>query len=73
MDFFSFLVVLDTETGEWLGTNRPETSNHGSNGQGHNQPTYWQRFHHAAASVGSIIYIYGGLGEGNLENFKFLH
>lgn len=61
--------MLDTETGEWLGTNGPETSNHGSNGQYHNQPNT-RRFHHAAAPVGSIIYIYGGLRDGNLEICK---
>ena len=47
--FLCFFVVLDTSTGVWV-----DTSNE-----------VMRRSLHAAASIGSRIYVYGGIREGN--------
>ncbi|CAH8251027.1 unnamed protein product [Arabidopsis lyrata] len=51
--------VLDTETGEWLDADRPETSMSGAYRQ--NQYQLMRRYHHAAASFGTHMYVHGGI------------
>lgn len=63
-----FLAVINTETGEWLETNGPESTTSGSIRQNQNQ--LMRRYRHAAASVGSRIYVYGGVKEGKILKFS---
>ncbi|EOA37677.1 hypothetical protein CARUB_v10012319mg [Capsella rubella] len=54
--------VLDTGDSKWLDITGPETSStSGSNRQ--IQYQFMRRFHHASASVGSYMYVHGGLKE----------
>ncbi|CAA0160706.1 unnamed protein product [Arabidopsis thaliana] len=61
IDGEAVVAVLDTETGEWVDTNQPETSASGANRQ--NQYQLMRRCHHAAASFGSHLYVHGGIRE----------
>lgn len=65
-----FLAVLDTETGEWLDADRPETSMSGAYRQ--NQYQLMRRYHHAAASFGTHMYVHGGIRDGNHENLNYI-
>lgn len=62
--------MLDTETGEWVDTNQPETSASGANRQ--NQYQLMRRCHHAAASFGSHLYVHGGIREGSPEFLNYI-
>ena len=64
--------VLDTAAGVWLDKNGIVTTSsrsHKSSPNEHDSSELLRRCRHAAASVGSQIYVYGGLKGGKLNYF----
>ncbi|GMI66556.1 BRI1 suppressor 1 (BSU1)-like 1 [Hibiscus trionum] len=66
------IAVLDTAAGEWLDRNGLVTNSQNTKGHAENDPSLelMRRCRHAAASVGVLIYIHGGLrGDMLLDDF----